>query len=96
MVECRRREQRDIDRRDLQAAVRHGRREDASRFVRGRLRQRWKYTFANVVYITDATSTEEVTSWVEPVCVDPELKEISSPHGARPDGEGARESFVIR
>jgi len=25
---------------------------------------RWKYTFADVVYITDETSTQEITSWV--------------------------------
>ena len=66
-----RREERDIDQHDLRAAVLHGKKEDASRVVRGRRRQRWKYTFANIVYITDEASTTEVTSWVEPVRVDP-------------------------
>ena len=51
-----RREERDIDQHDLQAAVMHGRREDASRVVRGRKVQRWKYTFANIVYIITSST----------------------------------------
>lgn len=29
--------------------------------------RRWKYTYENIVYITDNTSTKEITSWVEAV-----------------------------
>ena len=44
-----------MTKRDLQAAVKYGAKE---RTGRG-----WKYTFADVVYITDITSTVEITSW---------------------------------
>ena len=56
-----RRSQRDIMKRDLQAAVKYGQKE------RGRPRKNgeptWKYTFANIVYITDQSSTLEITSY---------------------------------
>lgn len=55
-----RREQRDIGKRDLQSAVRYGKQEVT--FSRNGER-RWKYTFGDVVYITDVTSSLEVTSW---------------------------------
>ncbi|KAI9336128.1 hypothetical protein BDR26DRAFT_865178 [Obelidium mucronatum] len=32
---------------------------------------RWKYTFANIVYITDETSTHEITSYVLPIEIHP-------------------------
>ena len=54
-----RREQRDITKRDLQAAIKYGTKE--AQFRLGKIR--WKYTFADVVYITDETSTVEVTSY---------------------------------
>ena len=54
-----RREQRDITKRDLQAAIKYG--DKVKQFRHGILR--WKYTFADVVYITDETSTVEVTSY---------------------------------
>ena len=58
-----RRRERGLNKRDLQAAVKHGKKE------RGHS-GRWKYTFADVVYITDSTSTEEVTSYSLPLPLD--------------------------
>lgn len=58
-----RRAQRLIEKRDLQAAVKHGIR-TVSRNPRGELN--YRYEFAEVVFITDATSTKEVTSWAAP------------------------------
>ena len=51
-----RRRERDLSKRDLQAAVKHGTKECS-------IKGRWKYTFADVVYITDSTSTKEITSY---------------------------------
>lgn len=64
----RRRIQRGIDRRDLQAAVKYGRKQRAKNDPYTRA-TRWRYTYADVVYITDKTSTQEITSWVEPVAI---------------------------
>ena len=61
-----RRAQRAIDTRDLKAAVKYG----VKTSTRSRYpphAQRWKYTFADVVYITDVTSKIEVTSWTIPL-----------------------------
>lgn len=55
-----RRRERDLSKRDLQAAVKYGIQE------RGHS-GRWKYTFADVVYVTDWTSTQEVTSYSLPL-----------------------------
>eukprot|EP00798_Chlamydomonas_sp_ICE-L_P013532 gene13532-19402_t len=69
-----RRALRDIRKKDLQAAVKHGHR------VRSRGPggvRRWKYTFAEIVYVTDDTSREEVTSWVLPV----EISEVPTTRG---------------
>jgi hypothetical protein len=63
-----RRRERDIDKRDLQAAIKYGSKEMTfcrSGHQKGDLR--WKYTFAEVVYITDKTSTNEITSWTFPL-----------------------------
>ena len=60
-----RREERDITKRDLKAAVKYGKKEPATM---GRGTDRWKYTFAGVVYITDSESKVEITSWPEDVC----------------------------
>lgn len=57
-----RRAQRDIAKRDLQAAVKYGIKERAGCNPQTK-EPRWKYTFADIVYITDETSTVEVTSW---------------------------------
>ncbi|CBN76804.1 conserved unknown protein [Ectocarpus siliculosus] len=62
----RRRAERQIDRRDLQAAVRYGKKQLAKRDPEtGAIR--WKYTYADIIYITDETSTQEITSWVAPI-----------------------------
>jgi hypothetical protein len=66
-----RRRERNIGKKDLQAAVKYGVKE------RGHS-DRWfflsfnnrKYTFANVVYITDETSREEITSYILPLSID--------------------------
>ncbi|KAJ3074311.1 hypothetical protein HDU98_011575 [Podochytrium sp. JEL0797] len=61
-----RRALRHIDKKDLLAAVQFGRKE---RGYPNRItgEGRWKYTFANIVYITDETSRHEVTSYVLPL-----------------------------
>ena len=53
--------ERSIGRVDLQAAVKHGNCEAASPGQRGE--QRWRYEYNGVVYITDASSKQEITSW---------------------------------
>ena len=55
-----RRRERDVTKRDLQAAVKNGTKERTWGFKR---EPRWKYTFADVVYITDESSVNEITSW---------------------------------
>lgn len=58
-----RRAERGICKEDVQAAVRYGRKEPGySCPLTGR--PRWKYTFVNIVCITDETSTKEVTSYL--------------------------------
>lgn len=54
-----RRAERAISKRDLRAAVKYGKKESAGG-------NRWMYTFADVVYITDHTSSQEITSWAVP------------------------------
>lgn len=58
-----RRAQRMVAKRDLQAAVKHG---VCERSTNQRGKVNLKYTFADIVYITDLTSTKEVTSWAVP------------------------------
>ncbi len=53
-----RRAQRMIDKRDLQAAIRYGNRVQS---INARGTVCWKYTFADIIYITDITSTKEIT-----------------------------------
>ena len=59
-----RREQRDIDKYDLEYCVKYGTREPGFRDPKTGA-PRWKYTFAGVTFVTDETSTKEVTSWAE-------------------------------
>jgi hypothetical protein len=61
-----RRGERNIYKRDLQAAVAHGAKEQGMP-CRKTGEPRWKFTFADVVYITDATATREITSWTIPL-----------------------------
>ena len=56
-----RREERGIARAELQAAVKHGRREPAHPGRDGK--ERWRFTHKGVVYVTDATCRHEITSW---------------------------------
>ena len=63
-----RRAERAINKRDLQAAVKNGeRKRQVLRLRDGTFLIRWKYTFADVVYITDESSTHEITSWIVPL-----------------------------
>ncbi len=64
-----RRKLRSIEKCDLQAAVKYGKKESGHPDPRTRL-PRWKYTFGNVVYITDSSSRTEVTSYVLPLEID--------------------------
>lgn len=63
-----RRVQRDISKRDLQAAVKFGTR------TRGRPRHNgektWLYEFADITYVTDATSTKEITAWAREISIE--------------------------
>lgn len=63
-----RRALRGIDKIDLQAAVLHGTKEPGWPHPATGAR-RWKYTHANIVYITDESSTQEITSYAEPVAI---------------------------
>eukprot|EP00923_Selenidium_pygospionis_P005567 GHVN01009421.1.p1 GENE.GHVN01009421.1~~GHVN01009421.1.p1 ORF type:complete len:466 (+),score=27.29 GHVN01009421.1:149-1546(+) len=67
-----RRKLRNVEKRDLKAAIKYGTKE-----VQVCSRQgphygeiRFKYTFADTVYITDATSTQEITSYVLPLKIE--------------------------
>lgn len=61
-----RRKSRGIEKSDLHATVLRGKREPALRCKKtGAIR--WKYTFAGIVYITDESSTKEITSWAQPM-----------------------------
>jgi len=71
-----RRAERLIQKRDLQAAVKHGTREIS---VNQRGQMNYKYKFADIVYITDETSKREITSWAAPGAgLDLEKVEITS------------------
>jgi hypothetical protein len=59
-----RRQLRNICKRDLQAAVKYGAK-SPGRVVKGQTR--WMYEFADVIYITDESSTKEITSYVKPI-----------------------------
>ena len=56
-----RRFEREIAVRDLQAAVKYGTKKLASSGSKEAVR--WKYTYGDIVYITDSTSRKEITSW---------------------------------
>jgi hypothetical protein len=83
-----RRAEHEIHKRDLQAAVKYGVKESA-----GVCRIFGKYTFADVVFITDATSRQEITSWPLPGCgFDAPLMDISAAAAA----ENARAHAALR
>lgn len=56
-----RRAERGIEKLELQAAVKYGRRERAHPSTKGEAR--WRITHKGVVYITDVTTRHEITSW---------------------------------
>jgi len=56
-----RRAERSIEKVELQAAIKYGRKEPANPGRRGD--RRWRYEHNGVVYITDETSRHEITSW---------------------------------
>ena len=58
-----RRLERNIEKRDLQAAIKYGVKTSANPGQDGS--QRWRYTHNGVVYLTDATSKHEITSYRE-------------------------------
>ena len=69
-----RRAERSIDKKDLQKAIKDGVKEiQLRRLDNGTRPIRYKYTFAGIVYITDETSTHEITSWVLPLPIKPAL-----------------------
>eukprot|EP00607_Mallomonas_marina_P008608 CAMPEP_0182424656 /NCGR_PEP_ID=MMETSP1167-20130531/10888_1 /TAXON_ID=2988 /ORGANISM="Mallomonas Sp, Strain CCMP3275" /LENGTH=732 /DNA_ID=CAMNT_0024604629 /DNA_START=58 /DNA_END=2253 /DNA_ORIENTATION=+ len=55
------RQLRDINKRDLQSAVKYGRKERAAPGRKGD--ERWKYIYGGIVYVTDESSRHEITSW---------------------------------
>ncbi|KAJ3288812.1 hypothetical protein HDU79_004566 [Rhizoclosmatium sp. JEL0117] len=65
-----RRKLRQIGKKDLLAAVKHGVKERAMPCRRTGAK-RWKFTFANIVYITDETCTQEITSYVQAIDIQP-------------------------
>jgi hypothetical protein len=64
-----RRAERKISKHDLQAAIKYGVKTRGKPSHQGFLT--WKYTFANIVYITDDTSKIEITSWLLPTDIEP-------------------------
>jgi hypothetical protein len=56
-----RRQERSIQRRELQEAIKYGRKEQAHPGRDGV--RRWKYTHHDIVYVTDEFSRHEITSW---------------------------------
>lgn len=63
---------RDIDKADLQTAIKYGVKTKGHKDPTTGL-PRWKYTFGNVVYITDYTCREEVTSYKQAVTIQPAI-----------------------
>jgi hypothetical protein len=79
-----RREERCIERAELQAAVKYGRKERAHAGRDGS--QRWRFTHKGVVYITDSTGRHEVTSW--------RLEDAAPPPCAADAAAGGRSGFT--
>ena len=63
-----RRHLREMPKHCLHAAIKHGTKTRAYPDPRTGL-PTWKHTFANIVYVTDFTSTEEITSYKESVSI---------------------------
>jgi uncharacterized protein YegL len=65
-----RRELREITKFDLQSAIKYGIKTRGNKCRKTGL-PRWKYVYGNVVYITDHTSTREVTSYKQAISIGP-------------------------
>eukprot|EP00804_Cyclotella_cryptica_P007818 CCRYP_001412-RA/>CCRYP_001412-RA protein AED:0.05 eAED:0.05 QI:110/1/1/1/0.5/0.4/5/2471/757 len=65
-----RRQLRNISKMDLRAAIKHGIKTPAHPNLLTGAR-RWKFTFKNVVYITDETCRQEITSYIEAMQIKP-------------------------
>jgi len=63
-----RRELRNLAKIDLQSAIKYGVRTRSNKDPITGL-HRWKYEYGNVVYITDYTSTKEVTCYKQPIAI---------------------------
>ena len=63
-----RRQLRNISKMDLKAAIKHGVKAPAHPGKDGA--PRWKFTYNNVVYITDASCRQEITSYVEAIQIE--------------------------
>lgn len=59
---------RNIDKTDLKAAIKYGVKTPANPGRDGS--SRWKFTYNNVVYITDSTCRQEITSYVEAIQIE--------------------------
>ena len=68
-----RRLERNIAKRDLQAAIKYGIKEKST--LAGTT-TRWMYTFAGIVYLTDKDSKREITSWPEK-CFGMDLEKVN-------------------
>lgn len=67
-----RRRERGLDRRDLENAIKNGERElQPPPKGKEHLEPRWKFTWEDVVYITNLAKTREVTSWAVPLPLEP-------------------------
>ncbi|GLC46882.1 hypothetical protein PLESTB_000663900 [Pleodorina starrii] len=84
-----RREERGIDKRQLQEAVKYGRKERANPGRDGKTR--WRYTHKGIVYITDESSRHEITSWK----LADALEEPPLPLGAGGGGGGGGSHVVV-
>jgi hypothetical protein len=84
-----RRAERNIQRVELQAAIKNGTKESANPGRDGS--SRWRYTYNGVVYITDESSRHEVTSWR----IDGEDEENIAPAQVELGGSGCHAVLII-
>lgn len=89
-----RRELREITRFDLQAAVKYGVKKRAHN-CRRTGQPRWQYTFGNIVYITDESSKKEITSFREPIHIQPATITNKMLDNHREDRQTLREEPLI-
>eukprot|EP01079_Euglenida_sp_SAG-EU17-18_P000647 gene647-2490_t len=58
-----RRQQRDISKRDLKAAVKHGKKTPGMVYPAAAVKT-WKYEYDGIIFVTDEASKVEITCWV--------------------------------